>query len=183
MLGVLLALNHQVRIKRAYVTESRPNNDGWVTAEKLVAAGIETHLTIDMAFPAAIDQADLMLSGAEIINPDGSVVCKVGILPASMYCMMVSKPVYILADARKISPFNLTNISMTTLTPKSMGVEKPLDGLSIFGSYFDTTPSKYITKVATDRGRLTAEDIGKIASDQPVSRWLVSQLQEANPLV
>jgi translation initiation factor 2B subunit (eIF-2B alpha/beta/delta family) len=177
VLGVLLALKHQTRIKRVYVTESRPNNDGWITAEKLVQAGIDTHLTIDMAFPAAIDQADLMLSGAEIINHDGSVVCKVGVLPASTYCLMTSKPVYILADTKKISTFNLTNMSMTALSPKSMGLEKTLRGLSIFGSYFDITPARYITRVATERGLLTAEEIRNIAREQPVSKWLDSQLQ------
>jgi translation initiation factor 2B subunit (eIF-2B alpha/beta/delta family) len=181
VLGVLFAINSQMNIKRVYVTESRPNNDGWVTAEKLVKAGIDTHLTIDMEFPAAIDQADLMLTGAEIINPDGSVVCKVGVLPASIYCMMVSKPVYILADTRKISPFTINNIYMPALSSKSMGVEKPPDGLSIFGGYFDITPSKYITRIASERGLLTTEEIQKIIRDLPVSKWLDSQLQIANP--
>jgi len=177
LLGVLLALHKLGIIKKVYVTESRPNNDGWITARKLVEAGVETYITLDMGFPAAIDQADVMLSGTEIINPDGSVVCKVGIYPAAIYCKMVSKAFYIIADAKKISPIHSQFLHMTVASLADMGMSPIPDGLTPAGCYFDKTPSRYVTGYVTDSGFLTAEDVFRKVKNQPVSVWLKSQIE------
>jgi methylthioribose-1-phosphate isomerase len=89
VLGVLLDLHQHGRIKQVFVTESRPNNDGWVTASRLTNAGVETRLALDAGFPDVAQNADVLLSGAEIINPDGSVVWKVGVYLAAIYCRMI----------------------------------------------------------------------------------------------
>lgn len=183
LLGVLLVLHNKELIRKVYVTESRPNNDGWVTAKKLAEVEIETHLTLDMAFPKVIDEADLMLSGTESINLDGSVVCKVGVYPASMYCKKISKPVYILADTRKISLLNSTFLNMTAVSLESLGLIDPPPKLFAYGSYFDTTPSEFISGYVTENGLLSAKDLLKFGVDQPVSKWLKSQLLEMNQLL
>lgn len=177
VLGVLLIMHQKGRIKQVFVTESRPNNDGWMTASQLTNAGVETRLTLDAAFPEVAERANVMLSGAEIINPDGSVVCKVGVYPAAMYCRMKSKPVYIIADTRKINPFNACYLNMTPISLENMGMIDIPDGLKAAGRYFDITPAEYVTGYGTESGLLTANDVYIAAKNQPVSVWLKSQLQ------
>lgn len=174
LLGVLIALHKGERLDQVFVTESRPNNDGWITAHKLVEAGVKTQLTLDMAYPVAIDQADVMLSGTEMIVPSGSVVCKVGVYPASIYSELTSKPVYIIADTGKICSFETDQIEMTPVSLKEMGMEIAPDGLDPFGSYFDVTPAKYIHGYVTEKGILNLEKIKSYVHNQPVSQWLAS---------
>jgi translation initiation factor 2B subunit (eIF-2B alpha/beta/delta family) len=177
VMGVLLFLHEKGRIKKVLVTESRPNNDGWVTASKLSTAGVETCLTLDAGFPGAVEKSDIMLSGAEIINPDGSVVCKVGIYPAAVFCRTISKPVYIVADTKKFNPFDDCNFNMTPVSLEDMGLRDIPAGLKAAGSYFDITPSEFVTGYATEKGLLTSQDVFIAAKKQPVSNWLKSQLQ------
>jgi len=85
VLGVILELHRSEKVKKVIVTESRPNNDGWDTARRLAEQNLKVELTIDAAMPAAIEKAHLMLSGAEIIRSDGSVVGKIGAYPAALH--------------------------------------------------------------------------------------------------
>lgn len=177
VMGVLLFLHKKGRIKKVLVTESRPNNDGWVTASKLSTAGVETCLTLDAGFPEAVEKSDIMLSGAEIINPDGSVVGKVGVYPAAVFCRKLSKPVYIVADTKKFNPFDDCNFNLTPISLADMGLRDIPAGLKAAGSYFDITPSEFVTGYATEKGLLTSKDVFIAAKKQQVSNWLKSQLQ------
>jgi translation initiation factor 2B subunit (eIF-2B alpha/beta/delta family) len=178
VLGVLLLMHQKGQIQKVFVTESRPNNDGWVTAEKLIAAGVETRLALDAGFPEVARSADVMLSGAEIINPDGSVVCKVGVYPSALYCRIISKPVYIIADTNKINPFEDSKFNMTPISLADLGVINAPDRLETTGSYFDITPAELVTGYVTEHGLLTAKEVHLIAKNQPVSEWLKSHLLE-----
>ena len=182
VLGVLLHLHSRGRINRVFVTESRPNNDGWTTASKLMIAGVETLLTIDAGFPQAVMKSDVMLSGSEIINQDGSVVCKVGVYPAAIFCQKVSIPVYIVADTDKINPFDDSYFNFTPLTSQDLGLTGVPDGLQVTGSYFDITPSEFVTGYLTERGLLNAGDVALAAQQRPVSEWLKIQLQTKSTL-
>jgi translation initiation factor 2B subunit (eIF-2B alpha/beta/delta family) len=175
VMGVLLNLNKYLSNLKVIVTESRPNNDGWVTARKLAEVGIETQITIDFEFVSAINQADLMLSGTEIINPDGSVVCKVGILPAATYCKKVNKKFYVIADTNKICPVHSENFQLTPIELTDLGIHENLVLLTPFGNLFDTTPSELISGYITEKGILSVSDIQKFINNKPVSKWLKFQ--------
>ncbi|NLN70949.1 MAG: hypothetical protein GX142_09260 [Chloroflexi bacterium] len=176
LLGVLLELHKREYIQSVYVTESRPNNDGWVTAQKLAEIGVKTYLTIDIGFPALLDKVDVMLSGAEIISLDGSVVGKVGVYPAATFCKTHSVPVYIIADTNKILPFSTHSLNMTPYSFNDLGLNENVQGIEIFGSFFDTTPAKYITGYITERGQFNLDLIEEFVKTQRVSRWLKTQL-------
>ena len=120
VLGVLTELHWMGKIKRVNVTESRPNNDGWDTARRLAELDVDVHLYIDAAMPAAIENAHLMLSGAEIINQDGSVVGKVGAYPAAVFCQLYTKPVYIVADTNKINHMQWHDFHLNPLSARDL---------------------------------------------------------------
>jgi translation initiation factor 2B subunit (eIF-2B alpha/beta/delta family) len=176
VLNTLLELNRHRKIISVFVTESRPNNDGWETARCLVENGVEVSLTIDAAMPLVIKKADCMLSGAEIINRDGSVVGKVGAFPAAVFCRMSEKPVFIIADTGKISIFNRSNLYLTPFGSEDLGVPFGSSRLKITGSYFDVTPREYIRSFVTEKGIVNPSEISSLAPVVPVSTWLQDQL-------
>jgi translation initiation factor 2B subunit (eIF-2B alpha/beta/delta family) len=178
VLGVLTELHRTGKIKRVNVTESRPNNDGWETARRLAELEIDTHLYIDAGMPAAIENSQLMLSGAEIINQDGSVVGKVGAYPAALLCRQFARPVYIVADTNKISHMQWHNFHLNSLTANDLGLSSSHSMLQIDGTIFDITPAQLIHAYATELGVLAARDIPSLDPEHRVSKWLVNELSQ-----
>lgn len=176
VLNVLLEVNRNIRIKQVVVTESRPNNDGWDTAKKIAQQNIDVQLTIDAAMPAAIQSADLMLSGAEIINLDGSVIGKVGAFPAALLCKRYGKPVYIIAGSNKINHISGMNYFANKITQKELGIEFVHPKLHMFGTYFDITPHEFIAGYINEQGVIGKNDIQALVSGRKISAWLVEQI-------
>lgn len=176
ILGVLIELKNIIPKFRVIVTESRPNNDGWITVNKLIEAGIDATITIDMCFPSAIDQSHVVFSGTEIINPDGSVVCKIGILPIALYCKRGNKPFYIIADTNKICPIHSKFLGTIPITLNDMGLIDTTDKIKPYGDFFDTTPSDLISGYITEKKLFTVDDIQFHVKQQSVSKWLKQQL-------
>ena len=172
VLGVLLELHRNNRLKMVIVTESRPNNDGWDTARRLAEHDLTVQLTIDAAMPSAIEKSHLMLSGAEIINPDGSVIGKIGAFPAAVLCQLLGKPVYIVADSNKIINIPWSDFYLNQITPAAIGLDFSHPSLSVTGTYFDITPSHLIRAYATEKGLISASEIPALVSGMKVSAWL-----------
>jgi translation initiation factor 2B subunit (eIF-2B alpha/beta/delta family) len=182
VLGVLLQLCQAGGVRKVIVTESRPNNDGWVTAQRLSEAGMPVELTIDAAMPSAVERADLMLSGAEIINADGSVVGKVGAYAAAVLCEWQAKPLYIVADSSKISALPWRGLKLAGFGPEGMGLDFQSPCLAVTGTYFDITPANLIRAYATERGLLTEDEVIRLASQITTSPWLAERLGGTSPL-
>ena len=178
VLGVLLELHHMEKLKSVRVTESRPNNDGWETAKRLAEKNLSVQITIDAAMPATIENSHLMLSGAEIINQDGSVVGKIGAYPAAVFCQKYGKPLYIVADSNKINRIQWSDFYFNPISAQDLGMDFTNPSLHITGSFFDITPPNLINAYATEVGIIEASEIPSIISNMPVSGWLVQQLRE-----
>jgi translation initiation factor 2B subunit (eIF-2B alpha/beta/delta family) len=180
VLNTLLELFQRGKVSQVYVTESRPNNDGWDTARRLAEAGIETSLSIDAAMPEVIARADCMLSGAEIINRDGSVVGKVGAYPAALFCRLTSKPVYILADTSKISPFEHARYFLNSFKPADLGIGTDSPAFKVIGQYFDITPPEFIRAVVSEKGQALPQEVCALQPATPVSPWLLEWMAADN---
>ncbi len=176
VLNSILELNQWGKVGTIYVTESRPNNDGWETARRLAASGIETVLTIDAGMPFAISQAQVMISGAEIINENGAVLGKVGAYPAAVFSKKYGNPVWILADSTKIWPRDIENLNPYLITAGDVGLKISDPTLRITGSFFDRTPPEFITGYATELGLLDQAGIKRYANQIQLSKWLEDQL-------
>jgi translation initiation factor 2B subunit (eIF-2B alpha/beta/delta family) len=162
---------------RVLVTESRPNNDGLVTAEELSKEGVEVSVSIDACIAELIRQADLMLVGAEAIMPDGSAVCKVGTYPAALVARACGVPVYVTVDTLK---FNVTALSGLSLKvdPIRRG-DVLLEGTAgnVTGHLFDRTPPELIRSIVTERGILSPQACAVLMAEMPVSPRLIEKLR------
>lgn len=179
VINVLTLLNDLGKIRCVYVTESRPNNDGIVTAGRLADLRMDVYVTIDAAMPIVIPKADLMISGAELINRNGTVIGKVGAYPAAVFCRMEGKPVFILADHSKLSPLPIDVLPFTNLRRTDLGITSTSKSLKVVGSFFDVTPADFIHRYLTDRGVYKAGDLARELSDHSINEWFRGELVNA----
>lgn len=177
VLNVIQMLNRMGRVEQVFVTESRPNQDGRLTAQRLANEGVRVFLTVDAAMPSVISKADLMLTGAEAIGAQGQVVGKVGAFPAAVFCRLYGKPVYVVADSNKLFPLSLDRLPFTPINAVDLYPDCDGTGWLPYGSYFDVTPGEYIHRYVTESGVLTIEQISRQAQSIPVSPWLKAKFE------
>lgn len=156
---------------RVLLTESRPNNDGLITATELANAGVEVTVSVDAAMSELVRQADLMIIGAESIEADGSAICKVGTYPASLVAAIHRVPIYATVDTLKFNPIS------------RIGLEQPMEPLHhmkadfasvqpqapLVGRLFDRTPGRLLRGLVTERGIISPLVAGAIMQEMPLS--------------
>lgn len=134
---------------QVFVLESRPGLEGRRTAAELSAAGIPTKLVTDGQGPEIVRRSDLVLTGADTILLDGSLVNKVGTLTLAQAANAANKSFHAVCETLKIDPVRTRD----TFRPTAVGPSDDLDGVG--GSaetYFDVTPPELVTSFITDRG-------------------------------
>lgn len=94
------------------VSESRPNNDGLVTAQRAYETGISAQVSIDASIQEILRGVDLVLVGAEAIQADGSAICKIGTYPTACVASEHELPLYVIADTLKFNPVSLYGLEM-----------------------------------------------------------------------
>jgi translation initiation factor 2B subunit (eIF-2B alpha/beta/delta family) len=133
--------------------------------------------------PEAIETSHLMLSGAEIISSDGSVVGKIGAHIAEVFCQVYDKPLYIAADRSKFNNIPWKYFCLSEINANALGLSFFHPLLEIVGSYFDITPSGLISAYATEMGVIKPNEIQSVFGDKKISSWLMQQanrLQDVN---
>ena len=164
---------------RVLVTESRPNNDGLVTATELSKEGVDVSVSVDACIAELIRQADLMMVGAEAIMPDGSAVCKVGTYPSALVAKSCGVPVYVTVDTLK---FNVTALSGLSLRvdPICRSDLSADDSVNVVGHLFDRTPPELLRGIITERGILSPRACAGVMAGMPMSQRLIDRLRVWN---
>ena len=141
-------------------TESRPMFEGVQMARQLAAAGIGVEVIADAAAAVFIHGFYTVLIGADAITPDG-VINKVGTLGMALAARSAGVPVYCLAGSEKFLPAGAEAV-IEERDPAEIVPAAP--NLSGFNIYFDQTPLELITKVFTEDGGLTPDEVrGKLS--------------------
>ncbi len=162
---------------RVLVTESRPNNDGLVTAAELSKEGVDVSVSIDACIAELIRRADLMMVGAEAIMPDGSAVCKVGTYPAALVAKTCGVPVYVTVDSLKFNVTALSGLSLKIDPIRRSDVLVEDAGGNVIGHLFDRTPPELIGSIVTERGILSPQACAALMAEMPVSSRLTEKLR------
>jgi translation initiation factor eIF-2B subunit alpha len=179
---VFSVLKHAAqRDKRVTVisTESRPQNNGTLLANRLAAEGIPVTLISDSAAAHMMDQVDLVFVGAEAVVENGGIINNMGTYQLALVAKAHNKPFYVAAETFKMTrdfPLNQSSIPIQTYAPPPTDslVEAPKDAKDTNSTslssqsqlrdvciskwhqpMLDYTPPQYISLLFTDLSVLT----------------------------
>ncbi|MFO7957537.1 MAG: NUDIX domain-containing protein [Candidatus Brocadiia bacterium] len=142
------------RVGRLTVAESRPACEGRRTAELAASFGIETELVTDAVAARTAQDADLVLTGADSLLPDGGVVNKVGTFALCCAAARGAGRTLAAASESKVLPTG-HEPEMEQMDPAELGESIP--GVDTHNVYFETVPADLIDEIVTEHG-LTRPD-------------------------
>jgi len=150
VIDALIQANKKYNIE-VYVTETRPHDQGAITAKKLIKHRVKVHYIIDSALGPFMKKIDFILIGADSFRKQG-LVNKIGTFPLAVFSKEHKKPFYVAASTFKIDKrkkFVIEERAGTEITHKHLKPAK------IHNPAFDITPWKYVTKIITEKGIYT----------------------------
>lgn len=143
-----------------FVTETRPVNQGIITAKELNKAGIKNTFCVDSAIGYAMKETTKCIVGTDSLFPDGSIVNKIGTLPIAIVAKKFGKPFMAAGGTYKFTPD--VNIEMEKRNPKEIIDPKNLGESRIINPAFDVTPAELISLIITEKGAVEPADLAKI---------------------
>lgn len=99
--AVALMKINKSRIKEVYVTETRPRNQGLLTANDLRKAGIRVNFITDSSADFYIKKTDMVIVGADSLRKEG-FINKVGTLELAVLSKEFGKRFYVVSSTLKL---------------------------------------------------------------------------------
>jgi len=165
VMSLLLTAAEKGKRFNVIVNETRPTEDGYVTANELKKNNIPVKLIIDSAVGYFMSKIDFVLTGAESVVENGGIINKIGTYNIAIIAKAHKKPFYVAAESYKFLreyPLNQSDIEeiydrkTETISIKKEKENDNLDDeIEIISSLSDFTPPSYITLLFTDLGILT----------------------------
>lgn len=158
------AAREQGKSLDAIVKETRPRNQGHITARQLRELDVPVTLIVDGAAGRYLDEADHVFVGADSVTADGSVVNKIGTHPLAVTARERDTPIVVAAQTLKLDP---TTLSGHTVEIEMRAESEVLDEgdradigeITVENPAFDVTPPRYIDAIVTERGQFPPESI------------------------
>ena len=129
----------------AIVTESRPGLEGWNLAAALAQDGIRVTYITDAQAGIFVEQADVVLFGADAILADGSVVNKAGTRLIALAAREAGVPVYVCAESFKCTEQTASEVVIEEKSGSEMR-PPPIPGIRARNLYFEITPANLISE-------------------------------------
>ncbi|MBI4176832.1 MAG: S-methyl-5-thioribose-1-phosphate isomerase [Candidatus Aenigmarchaeota archaeon] len=144
-------------------TETRPMNQGLLTAKQVAGMQIPVTLIVDSAARTFVKKCDLVIIGADAITSTGDVVNKVGSSTIALIAEEQKKPLYVAAGTHKIDPETAKGfLEPIEERPAKEITAKKLKGVKIRNPAFDVVAANRISGIITELG---------MVAPQSVSRW------------
>jgi ribose 1,5-bisphosphate isomerase len=148
----------------AVVKETRPRNQGHITAAELREMGVEVTLIVDSAARRYLDEVDHVLVGADSIAADGSVINKIGTSGLAVNARERGVPVMVAAQTIKLHPETLTGQTVEIeMRSESEVIDEEtraeVGEMEVHNPAFDVTPPRYVDAIVTESGQFPPESI------------------------
>lgn len=160
-----------------WVDETRPRNQGWLTAWELGRQGVPHTVVADNASGHLLQrgQVDIVLVGTDRTARNGDVCNKVGTWLKALAADEAGVPFHVavpgssidwsLADGRSIpieerNGAELTEVHGLGLDGQPVSARVAPEGTPVLNLAFDVTPARYITGLITERGACLAGEAG-----------------------
>ncbi|MBL8490606.1 MAG: S-methyl-5-thioribose-1-phosphate isomerase [Rhodocyclaceae bacterium] len=135
-----------------WVSETRPRNQGLLTAWELARAGIAHTLVADNAAGLLMmrGHVDCVIVGADRIAANGDTVNKVGTYLKALAARAHGLPFYVAAPLSTVD-FGCPDGAAIPIEERD-GAELGAPGVPVANPAFDVTPSGLVTAILTERG-------------------------------
>ena len=134
----------QAKGVRAILTESRPLNEGYLLAEQLAEWSIPATLITESQIGLFMQQADVVVVGADSLLADGSLVNKAGSYLLALAANDYGVPFYVCCESFKRRTVEMEQSVLEEMDASELGAPN-FDGVEIRNSYFDITPPRLIS--------------------------------------
>jgi ribose 1,5-bisphosphate isomerase len=148
----------------AIVKETRPRNQGHITARELRDMDVPVTLVVDSAARRYLDEVDHVVVGADSIAADGSVINKIGTSGLAVNAREQGTHIMVAAQTIKLHPATLTGhtveIEMRDESEViAEDVRADIGDIEVRNPAFDVTPPRYVDAIVTERGQFPPESI------------------------
>ena len=148
----------------AVVKETRPRQQGHITAEQLRDAGVPVTLIVDSAARRYLDEVDHVVVGADSIAADGGVINKIGTSGLAVNARERGVPIMTAAQTIKLHPETLTGHTVEIEMRDEREVIEPetrdgIGDIAVENPAFDVTPPRYMDAIVTEQRQFPPESI------------------------
>jgi translation initiation factor 2B subunit (eIF-2B alpha/beta/delta family) len=161
------------KIREVVICESRPLNEGKITAEFCLNLGLNVTFITDAQAGSFIDNIDFIISGADSIIKGVHLVNKVGTFLIALAAKRKNIPFYVISQTDKFIPLDFKNsdpdipdvnnqdgdsfIKLEEKNPDEVW-EYRSENLKVRNVYFDITPPDLIAGIITEDGVTSPEE-------------------------
>lgn len=153
---VIKAAHKKGKKIKVFCTETRPRNQGYLTAKALADEGIDVTLIVDSAVRYFIREVNLVVVGADAITANGCLVNKVGTSQIALAAHEARVPFLTAAETYKFHPNTIVGelIEIENRDPNEIHTfeDEYKDKIKLINPAFDVTPSQYIDGIITEVG-------------------------------
>ena len=162
-LGIVYSAAEQGKIERVYADETRPVGQGArLTVWELARAGVPVTLICDNMAASLMAQGkvDAVIVGADRIARNGDAANKIGTYGVAILAHEHGIPFYVAAPFSTIDSALQDGSGIVIEQRDAREVlPQPIDGVDVWNPAFDVTPARYITKIVTEKGAFSPEEL------------------------
>ncbi len=161
---VMSIFSHAKKMGRKFsviCTETRPRNQGLVTAKQLSEMKIPVTFIVDSAARTFMKRCSMVIIGADAITSTGNVVNKIGSATIALIAEEQKKPLFIAAGTHKIDSMTAKGFSEPIEERPANEIADPgkLRGVVIKNPAFDVVSSQRISGIITENGVIPPQSV------------------------
>ncbi len=167
-LAVIKKAYDKGRIEKVFTPETRPKLQGLKSALELSDYGIPVVYITDNARGYFIEEVDVVAVGSDAMRKEGNVN-KIGTFTLALLSKHFKKPFYVVGDMYKLD-FR-KEIVIEERDPKEVVSDRKIlqhKNITIRNPAFDITPWRFVTKIITDKGIKTPQEIKKLLKGRTI---------------
>jgi ribose 1,5-bisphosphate isomerase len=144
-------------------TETRPAFQGRITAKEMLELGVKTTFIVDSAARTFINDAAMVIVGADAITSEGNVVNKIGTATIALLAREARKPFYVVSELLKFDPATLYGEyeKIEERSRDEIWKEAPLE-LIMRNPAFDVTPRDLIHGLICEEGIVSPQSVAEV---------------------
>ncbi|MGA1847809.1 MAG: translation initiation factor eIF-2B [Thermoplasmatota archaeon] len=151
------------------ISDAGPVREGVLMAERISEMGIRVTLVPDGALFQEMEDADIIMVGADSITTHG-LINKIGTRGLAAHARLLGKELVSVASSHKVLPSGIDIFRKELRDPSE--VYTGSHSLEVKNYYFDRTPLHLVSRIVTESGALSPFDIMTISRQKRIHRSL-----------